>query len=552
MRLPPCNSGHRCTDGGFGECSQAQGHYGRHLCRSCLTFFSGGESLRPESAAGTSDRVPQPTPSRKRESILDRQVHLEEELITAIPAVQRWCSKLSLNRRKINVGDCELYLEEEGRGIPLVLINGGPGGTHHCFHPWFSRAEDFARVIYYDQRGCGLSDHMPGQDGYSVDQAVADLDALRQALEIDQWVVLGYSYGGLLAQYYAMKHVESLSGLILLGAAPGMWAEMKPGRQWDFLTEEEQARMRENQSRLQALAMKEEWPEEKSESLVLYNNHLNGDWKRQHFYKPSREQMARNALYEWNFDLRNNFRGAIGNSMNRIDMTGAFAGFPVPTLILDGRWDLTWNTDKPGILAKNHPAAKQVIFENAGHSIYDEDPDKFFRVVAGFVRSLPPVSQAEIAAYRNYLVNWDRMQKASPLHITRTAGDGRSAMLGLAEAYKREWCDELDDLFSLLKVGFAQYEAARYDEALYIYERMQEEAERQERPPLQALALVWQGHMLDLLGRRPQAITRYRQAADKNLKASWRHNNYGLDYELPAYAQERMERPFIRVENCQD
>ncbi len=508
--------------------------------------------MRPEPAAGTPGRGPRPAPSPKRESILDRQVHLEEELITEIPAVPPWCSKLSLNRRKISVGDCELYLEEEGRGIPLVLINGGPGGTHHCFHPWFSRAQDFARVIYYDQRGCGLSDYMPGNDGYSVDQAVADLDALRMALEIDQWVVLGYSYGGFLAQYYAMKHVERLSGLILLGAAPGMWAEMKPGRQCEYLSEEEQARMREVRSRLQAMAMKEGWPEEKSLSLLLYNNHLNGDWKRQHFFRPSREQLARIALYEWNFDLKNDFRGAIDNSQNEIDMTGAFAGFPVPTLILEGRWDLTWNTDKPKILAKNHPAAKRVMFENAGHGIYDEDPYRFFRIVRDFVQSLSRVSPAAIAAYRNYLIEWERIQKASPLYMVRSAGHGRSSMESLAKSYKHEWCDELDDLSSLLEVGFAQYETAGYDEALYIFECMQKKAERKEQLRFQALALIWQGHMLDLLGRRPQAIARYQQAADMNLKDSWMHSQYGLQYELSAYARERMERPFIRVENCQD
>jgi len=54
--------------------------------------------------------------------------------------------------------------------------------------------------------------------------------------------------------------------------------------------------------------------------------------------------------------------------------------------------------------------------------------------------------------------------------------------------------------------GFpAQYETAGYDEALYIFARMQEKAERKMQLGYQALALIWQGHMLDLLGRRPQA-----------------------------------------------
>ena len=49
MNLSQCNMGHRCNDGGMGACSQANGHYGRHLCGSCLNFFGGGEAIRPDS-----------------------------------------------------------------------------------------------------------------------------------------------------------------------------------------------------------------------------------------------------------------------------------------------------------------------------------------------------------------------------------------------------------------------------------------------------------------------------------------------------------------------
>jgi hypothetical protein len=106
-----------------------------------------------------------------RESILDRVVYIEPELITDIPFVERWCDRLELKKHRIKVGDAKLYVEEEGKGMPLVLINGGSGGTHHYFHPWFSKAKKYARIIYYDQRGCGLSDFEPGEEGYSVHQA---------------------------------------------------------------------------------------------------------------------------------------------------------------------------------------------------------------------------------------------------------------------------------------------------------------------------------------------------------------------------------------------
>lgn len=113
------------------------------------------------------EQTTQDSELEKRESIFDRVVHIEPELITEIPEVFRWCNRLDLKKHRINVGDAELHVEEEGKGTPLVLINGGPGGTHHYFHPWFSNAKDYARVIYYDQRGCGFSDFEPGKDGTS-------------------------------------------------------------------------------------------------------------------------------------------------------------------------------------------------------------------------------------------------------------------------------------------------------------------------------------------------------------------------------------------------
>ncbi|MDH4271760.1 MAG: alpha/beta fold hydrolase [Candidatus Aminicenantes bacterium] len=487
--------------------------------------------------------------AEKRESIFDRNVVLVKPLMTEIPVVPRLCDSLALEKKRVSVGDCELYVEEEGRGTPLVLVNGGPGGTHHYFHPWFGRTADFARVIYYDQRGCGLSDYNPGPDGYTVEQAVADLDAVRNALGIEKWAVLGYSYGGFLAQYYATKYPERLAGLVLLGAVPGMWVEMKPTRQYDFLSPEEQARIRDIGQEITEGAAERQWPPEKTMALRVYNNHLNGDWKRQHVFKPSPEKLARKALYEWIFDLKNNFRSGISKSQDLVDLTGAFDRFPVPTLICEGKWDLTWNTDKPEILAGNHPGAKLVVFEKAGHAVYDEEPEAFFAALQDFVVRLPAVSPAALASYKSTATEWDRLRRSSPLYYIRAAGFGRAGLTELAKAYKREWCDTLKDWPDFGKLGFAQYETANYAEGLQIFELMERAAENKQNASTKALALIWQGHMLDLLGRRAEAVARYKTVVDMNIKDTWKHSTYGLQYEVSAYSRERMEKPFVRVEN---
>ncbi len=78
---------------------------------------------------------------------------------------------------------------------------------------------------------------------------------------------------------------------------------------------------------------------------------------------------------------------------------------------------------------------------------------------------------------------------------------------------------------------------------------MQSTAAEQEEKTHEALALIWQGHMLDLLGRREAALKRYSQAADMNLEHTWMHGQYGLKYSLSPYARERMKTPFKRIDN---
>ena len=538
------------------------------VCMISLVLVSceGEEGLdeggRPEGI----DAVSLATVSPGTESILDRVVHIEPELITEIPETPRWCDRLGLVSHRIDVGGAELFVEEEGEGMPLVLLNGGPGGTHHYFHPWFARAAEFSRVIYYDQRGCGLSDFEPGEDGYSVEQAADDLEALRQSLGIDKWVVLGYSYGGFLGQLYTAKYPESVAGLVLLGASPGMAVDIGLSRQHEFLSEEEIARRSEIRDQLQEYAQETDLEQREYVQLSVYNNFLNGDWKRQGFYKPSSERTAQIALYEWDHDA--GFNGVVGQSQAGIEFTGLFDDNPIPALILEGEYDLTWNETKAGILAGNHPNGRLVIFENAGHGIYDEEPDRFFEVLEEFVTTLPEVAPDALASFAGTLAAWradlEEMRETSPTYALETSGWGWNSSRDLAARYSRDWLDQFDETRSFMRLGFAFYDVEDYAEGLFVFERMEEMAahSRQDESedevggetfsphsPHEAFALIWQGHMLDLLGRRDEAIERYHRAADMNLDNTWQHGQYGMRYSLSSYAAQRMETPFERVSN---
>lgn len=481
-----------------------------------------------------------------RETVLDRVVHVDKEILE-VPEVERWETGLDLVTRKINVGGATLHVEEEGSGIPMILINGGPGGTHHYFHPWFSRAKDYARVIYYDQRGTGLSDFAPGEDGYNVEQAVADLEAIRTALGVNQWVLLGYSYGGFLAQYYATLHPDQVSGLILMGAMAGMWVELGDSRQMDYLSEAEISRIRAVQQEIIDLGKQHDWPRETLIRKIIFNNFVNGDWKRQKFYKPTHEEIARIARYEWVNDR--GFNGVMNRSADRVNLTGAFEHSPFQTLILEGEWDLTWSTQKPDILAGNHPKAKLVKVSDAGHGIYSENPERFFAELESFLTGLQPVDEMRLARYRQDLEQWRAEWQSSPRFIVRDAGPGMGGSERIVAAYSDDWTAQMPWFNELSRVGFALYDTSQYEAALETFKALEGVCRQDENSTGLATALIWQGHMLDLLERRDEAVGRYQKAIELALEGGTQHDQYDMVYDYSAYAEERRREAFSRIEN---
>lgn len=486
------------------------------------------------------------------ETILDKKEHIETQLIEDVPLVSRWCGRLDLTLHRIFVGDgdCSLYVEEEGRGMPVVLINGGPGGTHHYFHPWFSRARKWARVIYYDQRGTGLSDFEPGEKGYSVEQAVRDLDAVRQALNIDRWVVLGYSYGGFLAQFYALNHPERTAGIVLVNASPGMAVGREDGRIKEFLTDKERARLEEIREEVTRLREENGWDVRKTVEVLIYNNALNGDWKLQHYHKPTPERAAQMALYEWVND--SGFNGIVGSTMNRIDLTGAFETCPIPTLICEGAWDMTWNPEKAEIIHGNHPGSELVMFAHSAHQLFEDEPDNFFGKLRDFVGGLPEISPTEMEVFRQKAVAWISKLEAAPEYALGKYGWSRSSNEKLAGVYSRQWLDNLQPRMrysDYLKLGFSLYDIKKYHEALDVFERFGKWAEDQKSLEASGAAKIWQAHMLDLLGERDKAVALYSEVAAMNLATQLSHGQYGLVYRISPYAEEKIRSPFLRIEN---
>jgi proline iminopeptidase len=112
----------------------------------------------------------------------------------------------------------DLYYEECGnpKGIPALLVHGGPGGGSN---PTMRRYHDPAlyRIVLFDQRGCGRSLPNASLENNTTWHLVADMEHLRQHLGIERWQLLGGSWGSTLALAYAQQHPDHVTALILRG-----------------------------------------------------------------------------------------------------------------------------------------------------------------------------------------------------------------------------------------------------------------------------------------------------------------------------------------------
>lgn len=112
-----------------------------------------------------------------------------------------------------------LYVETQGTGRPVLVIHGGLGLDHTYFQPWLDPLAQQFQLVYPDLRGNGRSAPVAESD-YTYDKIIDDLDALRSALGFKQWIVIGHSAGGAVAQLYAIKYPGTVSQLVLLDANP--------------------------------------------------------------------------------------------------------------------------------------------------------------------------------------------------------------------------------------------------------------------------------------------------------------------------------------------
>lgn len=282
------------------------------------------------------------------------------------------------------VNKAKLWTVSFGEGDPLFFIAGGPGGTHYGLRS-FDSLSTTNKLVYFDGFGRGKSDTAKTVSEYSLDRDIEDLEGLRKAMGFDKINILGHSYGGVVAQGYAIRYPNNVKHLILANSFHSfvMWQEND-----------------DNCNR----EIKANYPEVWDTLMkVREQGAISSDPIHQDIYG----NVPYGFLYAYNPD---NFRGRGGkpypNSMNTqlyYQMVGKDGDFIVgsdigtfdyrkqlkdlkmPILIIGGRYD---RVAVPMMMVKYKeycPQAKFVMFEHSGHNPQVEEPAAEFKVISEFL-----------------------------------------------------------------------------------------------------------------------------------------------------------------------
>jgi proline iminopeptidase len=111
------------------------------------------------------------------------------------------------------------------RGLAALYLQGGPGGACQRNHARLFNPHLY-RAVLSDQRGCGRSTPHAGIAGNTTADLIGDIEALREALHIDRWLVVGGSWGSALGIAYAQRHPRRVSALVLHGIFLGRSCEL--------------------------------------------------------------------------------------------------------------------------------------------------------------------------------------------------------------------------------------------------------------------------------------------------------------------------------------
>ena len=275
-------------------------------------------------------------------------------------------------------GGHTIYVEQCGNpdGIPVIVLHGGPGGGCSPAMRRYFDPKAF-RVVLFDQRGCGRSRPHASVVNNTTWDLVADIERIRDALEIEQFIVFGGSWGATLALIYAEAHPERVSNLVLRGVFMMTQAELDwfygggAGLFWpepwarfsDLIPEEERGdmigayhkRLFCGDLRIETQYAKA-WSAWENALASVYSSGSGGD-------APG-EYARAFARLENHYFTNAGFLDFDGQILAQIDRIAH-----IPGVIVQGRYDMICPPARAWQLAEAWPNAEMRMIRNAGHAL---------------------------------------------------------------------------------------------------------------------------------------------------------------------------------------
>ena len=268
--------------------------------------------------------------------------------------------------RTLLLVDVDLHYREEGEGLPLVVLHGGPGLDHTAIEPHLRPLAQQLRLISYDHRGSGRSAQPQGADPYHIDHFVDDLVGVARALGLDRFALLGHSFGGIAALHFALAHPNALSHLILV-CSPASF---------HFIEDVEAAlpQCLDDQSLSELHSFQDSEP---SDYVMRRSLELLAP-----IYFRDPERLSELALDSVRFGPPSQ---AVWDSLQGFDLEPRLGEIEVPTLAIAGAHDRGLTPERAARLTEALPDAQLLVMKESGHYPFIEEPDAFLSAVLGFL-----------------------------------------------------------------------------------------------------------------------------------------------------------------------
>ncbi len=284
----------------------------------------------------------------------------------------------------LSVNGVRLFFDVEGTKLvpdgpvmrekpTLLLLHGGPGADHSIYRPAYAALSDIAQIIYLDHRGNGRSEDGP-RESWTLAQWGDDVRAFCEVLGIVDPIVLGASFGGMVAMSYATRHPDHASKLILISteALGGSWPERRVELFERFGGPEVGALARRRFLETRGhpdQASRDAW---RRLAMPLY------------FRIPRDPDAARRAVSRP--EVAHWFTRSGGESDN-FDMFPHLHRIRCPTLVMGGEDDPMHPIESQADIAAALPAhlVQFERFSNCGHAVIPDAPERAFAVIRDFI-----------------------------------------------------------------------------------------------------------------------------------------------------------------------